>query len=194
MVTRNNLIVLNRGRKRTFRLRSEGSIIDLTIFALHLVWRIGDWCVLEVTTLSDHRYIELSIQERSHHANTGTGIKERNPSWKTRRLSKDKLREYLEKTRLIDGLGWSKSAESLEDTVRAMRRKVVAWCDYSMPRQGDRRTKNSMYWYRWNGCIGLESRQMVSQRRDNMWCPSGVADGTARVECHVWRFPAHGYF
>ena len=58
--------------------------------------------------------------------NTGRGGKGRSPSWNTRRLSKDKLEKHLEETRLIDELGWAKSAESLEDTVRSARRKVVA--------------------------------------------------------------------
>ena len=51
--------------------------------------------------------------------NTGRGGKVRSPSWNTKRLSKDKLREQLEETRLIDELGWARSVESLEDTVRA---------------------------------------------------------------------------
>ena len=33
---------------------------------------------------------------------------------------------------------------------------------------------------------------MVPQRRDDIWCPSGVANGTIRVARHVWRFPTHG--
>ena len=35
--------------------RSGGSIIDLTIAAPRLALKIGDWCVLEVITLSDHQ-------------------------------------------------------------------------------------------------------------------------------------------
>ena len=31
----------------------------------------------------------------------------------------------------------------------------------------------------------IRGRQMVSQRRDVMWCPSGVMGGTTRVESHV---------
>ena len=105
MVARNDLIVLNRGRDFTFRRRAGGSIIDFTIAAPRLASRIGGWCVLDVITLSDHQCIEFSIQERSHPANTGRGGKVRSPSWNTKRLSKDKLREHLEETRLIDELG-----------------------------------------------------------------------------------------
>ena len=58
-------IVLNRGRDFTFRRGAGGSIIDLTIAAPRLASRIGDWCVLDVITLSDHQCIEFSIQKRS---------------------------------------------------------------------------------------------------------------------------------
>ena len=57
MVARNDLIVLNRGRDFTFRRGAGGSIIDLTIAVLRLASRIGDWCVLDVITLS-HSHIE----------------------------------------------------------------------------------------------------------------------------------------
>ena len=105
-----------------------GLIIDLTIAKPRLASRIGDWCVLEVITVSDHQCIEFGIQERSHPVNTERGGTRRSPSWKTRRLSKDKLRKYLEETRFIDELGWAKSAGSLDGTVRAARRKVVSEC------------------------------------------------------------------
>ena len=65
MVARNDLILLNRGRDLTFRRGAGGSIIDLTIAAPSLVSRIGDWCDLEVITLSDHQYIEFSTQEQT---------------------------------------------------------------------------------------------------------------------------------
>ena len=47
---------------------------------------------------------------------TGRGGKVRSPSWNTKRLSKEKLREHIEETRIIDELGWAGSAGSLEDT------------------------------------------------------------------------------
>ena len=79
-----------------------GSIIDLTIAAPCLALRIGDLCVIELITLSDYQCIEFSIQERSHPVNTGRGGKVKSPSWNTKRHSKDKLREHLEETRLIE--------------------------------------------------------------------------------------------
>ena len=94
---------------------------------------------------------------------TGRGGKERSPSWNTRRLSKDKLQKHLEETGLIDELGWAKSAGSLEDTVRARRRKVVAACDHSMPRRGHGRTGDSMYW--WNDQLSVLRRECLAARR-----------------------------
>ena len=145
-VARNDLIVLNQGREFTFRRGAGvGSIIDLTFSAPRLASRIGDWCVLEVITLSDHRCIGFNIEERSHPVSAGRDGKGRSLSWNTRRLSRDKLRKYLEETRFIDELGWARSAGSFEDSMRAARRKVVAACEHSMPRHGHGRTGDSMY-------------------------------------------------
>ena len=66
-------------------------------------------------------------------------------SWNTRRLCMERLRVYIETTRLIDELGWVEPAGSLEDTVSVARQKVVAPCDYSMPRRKRRQAKGSMY-------------------------------------------------
>ena len=89
MVARNDLIVFNRGRDLMFKRGAGGSIIDLTIAVTRLASRIGEWCVLEVITLSNHQCIEFSTQERSHLVNTGRVGKVRSPSRNTQRLSKD---------------------------------------------------------------------------------------------------------
>ena len=156
MVARNDLTVLNTGREMTFRRGARRTIIDLMIVAARLALGICDWCEFEVTTLSNHQCIEFCILARSHPLNTGRGGKTWNPSWNTKRLSKDKLREYLEETRIVDGLCWAKSAGSLGDTMQAMRQKVVAACDHSMPRLGHRCTKKSMYW--WNDQLAVTRR------------------------------------
>ena len=139
------------------------SIIELTIAAPRLASRIGVWCVLEVIILSDHQYIKFSTQERSRPVNTERGGNVRSPSWNTKRLSKDKLREHLEETRPIDELDWARSAGSLKDTVRAARRKVVAACGHSMPCRGHGRTGDSMYW--WNDQLSVLCRKCLTARR-----------------------------
>ena len=78
--------------------------------------------------MSDHQCIEFSIQERSQPVNVGRGGMVRSPSWNTKRLSKDKLREHLEETRVHqdqDEFGWARSAGALEDTVRAARQEIA---------------------------------------------------------------------
>ena len=57
----------------------------------------------------------------------------------------------------------ARSAGSLEDTVRAARRKVVAACDYSMPRRGHGRTEGSMYW--WNDQLSVLRQKCLTTRR-----------------------------
>ena len=94
--------------------------------------------------------------------NAGRDGKVRSSSWNTKRLSKDKLREHLEETRLIDKIGRARSAGSLEDTVLAARRKVVAACDHSMPRRGHGCTGDSMYW--WNDQLSVLRRKCLTAR------------------------------
>ena len=71
--------------------------------------------------------------------------------------------EHLEETRLIDELGWAWSAGSLEDTVRATRREVIAACEHSMPRRGHGRTGESMYW--WNDQLSVLRLKCLTARR-----------------------------
>ena len=65
----------------------------------------------------------------------GYGRRRNKPLWNIRRLSKERLRVYLVKTRFIDEHGWMEPAGSLEDTVHRMKKKVVAACDDSIPRR-----------------------------------------------------------
>ena len=165
IVARNYVIVLNRGRYFMFRREVVGgSIIELTIAAPLLDSRIGDWCIFDVITLSDHQCIEFSIQEGSHPVNAGRGGKERSPSWNTRRLRKAKIQKQLEETRLIDELGWAKSAGSLEDTVRAARQKVVVTCAAGIGVLGTRYTGGTTSCL---SCVGNDSqhgRDLPAQR------------------------------
>ena len=93
----------------------------------------------------------------------GRGGEGRSPSWKSRRLCRERLRVYLETTRLIDELGWVGPAGSLEDTLRSVRRKVVAACDYSMPRHKRRQAKGSMYW--WKDQLAALRQECLAARR-----------------------------
>ena len=52
------------GETRLYRREILVGEIDLTIAAPHLASKIGGWCFLEVTTLSDHRCKEFSLEQR----------------------------------------------------------------------------------------------------------------------------------
>ena len=153
MVGRNDLIAWNQGKEFKFRGGGgRGSIIDLTIAAPRLASKIGYWLVLEEITLSNHRCIEISLEQRRQAVEKGSGGEGKSPSWNIRRLSRERLRVYLEEP-----------AGSLEDTVRRIRQKVVAACDYSMPLCKRRKAKASMYW--WNDQLTALRRECVAARR-----------------------------
>ena len=139
------------------------SIIDLTIAAPCLASRIGDWSVLEETTLSDHWCIEFILEQQRQAVDKGRGSEGSSPYWNVRRLCRERLRVHLETTRLIDELGWVEPAGSLEDTVRSTRQKVVAACDDSMPRRKRRQAKGSMFW--WNDQLAALRRECLAARR-----------------------------
>ena len=58
----------------------------------------------KVITLSDYRCIEFNLEQRCQAVDKGRRREGRSPSWNTRRLSRERLREHLEETRLIDVL------------------------------------------------------------------------------------------
>ena len=145
MVARNSLIVLNQGKEFAFRRAAWGSMTNLTFAATRPAPKKGDGSVLEETTLSDHRCIELSLKQRRQAMDKYRGGKGSRPSWNIRRLGREKLREHLEETRLNYELGRVCPAGSLEATVRSARQKVVAACDCSMPRRKRTQARGSMY-------------------------------------------------
>ena len=156
MVNRNDPTILNQGREFTFRRGAGGLIIDLTIAAPHLASRISDWSFLEVITLSDHRCIEFDSEQRCQAVDKARVSEGRSPSCNTRQLCRERLRVHLQTTRLID-------EPDLEDTVRSMRQKVVAACDYSMSRRKRSQAKGSMYW--WNDQLAALRRECLAARR-----------------------------
>ena len=121
--------------------------------------------------------IEFTLEQRCQAVDKGRGGEGRSPSWNTRRLSRERLREHLEETRLIDEVGWVCPAGSFEATVRSVRQKVVATCDYSMPRRKRRQAKGSMYW--WNNQLAAQVEN-ASQRGKN----SPVQRGMLRCTRH----------
>ena len=113
--------------------------------------------------MSDHQCIEFNLEQGRQAVYKGRGSEGRCPSCNARRLCRERLKIHLETTRLIDELGWVEPAGSLKDTVRSARRKVVAACDYSMPRRKRRQARGSMYW--WNDQLATLRRECLAARR-----------------------------
>ena len=109
--------------------RGEWSSIDLTIAAPRLASKIGDSCVLEVITWSDHRCIEFNSEQQCQAVDKGRGAGKEGAPPGTRGDYRERLRVHLETTRLIYEPVWVGPAGSLVDTVRSSRRKVVGVCN-----------------------------------------------------------------
>ena len=108
------------------------------------------------------------------------------------------MKVHLETTRLIDELGWVEPAGLLEDSVRSTRQKVVAACDYSMPRRKRRQANGSMYW--WNDqlaalrCECLAARQRFTRSKGDSllheaWKRGKAAlrQGTKKSRLQCWK-------
>ena len=141
-------------------------------------------------TLSDNQCIEFGIQEQSHPVNMGRGGKVRSPSWNTRRLSKDKLQKHFEETRLIDELGWVKSAGSFvqrRECLTARRRFTrskgdpllrEAWkTEKSALRQGIKKSRLQC-WKElidevekdpWGLAFKIVTKKLVTRRKNRAW-------------------------
>ena len=83
MVASNDLIVSNQSKEFTLRRGAGGPISYLTIATPCLASKVGDWCVLEVITLSDHRCMELNLEQRCQAVDKDRGSEGRSPSWNT---------------------------------------------------------------------------------------------------------------
>ena len=113
--------------------------------------------------MSDHRCIEFNLEQGRQAVDKGRGSEGRCSSWNARRMCRERLKVHLETTRLIEELGWVEPAGSLEDTVRSTRQKVVAACDYSIPRRKRRQARGSMYW--WNDQLATLRQECLAALR-----------------------------
>ncbi|XP_051159331.1 uncharacterized protein LOC127280415 [Leptopilina boulardi] len=163
MVAANDLVVMNRGRKFTFRRGVAGSIIDLTIASPRVARRIREWSVLDETTMSDHQYIEFIVSEKNLGGNNRLQGGSKKPSWNLRRLNRERLAESLAESRSIQELGWTTKPITLEEKVREARRVIIAACRNSMPRRQKRKAKKALYW--WNDDLARLRRECHAARR-----------------------------
>lgn len=172
-LSRNDLIILNEGREPTFRRSNAASIIDLTLASPNISKYIREWGVLDVETLSDHRYITFSmtLDKGAQKRTTITAVQKTN-TWNTRKLDEERLRRFLEELKLIEELEWTCKRGTPEDTVRATRETIISACNAAMPKRKNIEHRKHIYWWTTEiddlrrGC--LASRRRATRSRGNV--------------------------
>nr|CAI5821134.1 unnamed protein product [Callosobruchus analis] len=127
-----DLVIANNGNEPTFIRDSSRSVIDITLTTDRLSTTVCDWRVLDIESLSCHRYIQFKIGESSNN----TSFYNRTRGWNLKRLDttkfKSKLALKVQKSDII-------SAETLIETLTQV-------CDSSMPKRYSSKRK-SVYWW-----------------------------------------------
>lgn len=152
-----DIVLMNDGKRNTFRKAGTGSIIDITFVSTSLT-RITKWWVCEDFTNSDHQAIifEIKKPKLKKQIRKLTG-----PKWKDTAFDEQTMREMVKSYQLKPG-----SAEELTKQVKDM---LVVACDASMPRRIVSRRGSPCYW--WNENIAslrakcLKARRIVQRSR-----------------------------
>ena len=137
-----------------------GSIIDLTIANESVAAKIKDWMVLDLATLSDHKYIRFDL---------GTAEKrvkqKKAERWNSKKIDEEKMREaLLEQVATLElEAAWKEGRNnSIKERVRLLRKTLQIACDRSTPKTTGPRVK-SKYW--WNDDIAQKRRFAIRARR-----------------------------
>lgn len=153
MMSRRGLVLANDGRQPTFRRDGSESYLDLTWYSGEAANLVQDWRVLEIETLSDHRYVEFLIN-----AGRQGGQAEGPPSrwrWNPRRLDKDTAKNYIHKE------SRSRGVESPEQ-LAALLEEACEKAAIGGPPGRSNRTKMK-YW--WSAEINEARRECVKLHR-----------------------------
>lgn len=160
LLARWQFTVANTGGSPTFLSGEARSVIDLTFSTEGLAQRIKNWEVLDEETLSDHRYISFEMaQVRGVHARP----KPSGRAWNVKSVDWEKFEESLRCAKLIDELGWVERPESLDELVRAAKKKIMEACYTATPRRRSCRKGTDKYW--WTEEIAELRRGCVRARR-----------------------------
>lgn len=139
------LQLLNEGTKPTLTNTRGASTIDLTWVTPDLGRRIQEWNVLDLETLSDHKYIMFRVRSTKRtpieDAKTEKYPK-KYPKWNFTKLDLEKFCIALDWSRCDCPTG----EETAEFQMEWVSRKVKEACDLAAPKTGRRREKRQAYW------------------------------------------------
>lgn len=149
-VAQNDLVVLNRGNKPTFRRGDYTAILDLTIATSHISNKVTKWEVLDTESLSDHAYIYFEVTEtRTAPPRAAT----REMGWQARKLDKTKLTQVLAEIETGHN----------ENRAREFSQNLTEICNETMPKRKISRRGKPVFW--WNDEIEELRRECLAKRR-----------------------------
>ncbi|KAJ4430663.1 hypothetical protein ANN_19253 [Periplaneta americana] len=156
----NNLTILNKGNKPTYRRNNCASFLDVSVCSDRLLQLISDWAVSDTATMSDHELIIIRIQSASCNSNfSGVTRKYRtkNVKWDHFKISaKKKLQPISSKINNIV------SSEVLNVTIENLTNDIISLCEKHLPKKSQTVVKN--YWWSTELTI-LRKRVLASYRR-----------------------------
>ena len=143
LISRRRLVVINQGRRHTCT-DGSGSIIDLTLATAEVSRLIKEWRVLNDYSMSDHNYIVCSIE---HEMPSKVTSKKR---WNLKKFDRKKFCKKLEEERMIKELtsSWTRQSQSVDGMAKNVETIISTACDASMPRTGQPRFRQPVYWWR----------------------------------------------
>ncbi|KAJ8912476.1 hypothetical protein NQ315_014576 [Exocentrus adspersus] len=148
-IASNDLVVINRGDKPTFRRENYGSILDLTIATQNISPQIKNWEVCEAESLSDHDYITFDISEDKQ-------SKQRKPvihGWQVRKLNKERLAQMLNEIEMRE----------ITDVAGHFTDTLTRICENTMPKRKLHTNQQPMYW--WNEEIADLRKECIRKKR-----------------------------
>lgn len=165
-IATHNLTLTNKGTEATFLRGNASSIIDLTLTRGKIGMRTTGWKVLDMETLSDHRYIFFEVSENTKDAKKRKQIE----GWDLRRLNETKLTQAVEKI-----TGPITTPNQILDTITRV-------CNASMPLRKYTQHRRPVYWWTQDiaelrkKCLALRRKITRNNRRQSADITMDVVD------------------
>lgn len=172
------LKLINTGQISTCVREKGESIVDLTWATPAAATKIGEWRVMDLETLSDHRYIWVGIGTRTPPLKDSRSRRTEPRRWALKEIDEDKL------LATILAMEWDeKSTETKEPQREALRIRNILTkaCDASMPR-GRQSHRQTTYW--WNEDIAELRRNAIRMSRRVARCKKNTIERAIKYESY----------
>lgn len=160
LIAANNLSVSNIGNEPTFVRQNSRTHIDVTFASEGIMAQIKNWRVMDIESLSLHRYISFEIAGREELRKTGANNNAKSIGWQFKKLDHEKLKQaILEETSLEK----SHTDGSLMEEVKLYTEKMIRIADKCMPRKSKGHNRPPVYW--WSDEISALREKCIRAKR-----------------------------